>query len=95
MAFHNPNLSVIEYGNGFTLWHYATADSADAVGASGYFDPAAGLRRTGDMILANVGRGSAFYLVSSDTNSVAVRDLLAAKAPEPGAEDHADAGGEE
>ena len=28
MAYLSKNLSVLAYANGFTLWHYTTADTA-------------------------------------------------------------------
>lgn len=53
MAFLLKDLSVLAYANGFTLWHYTSADAATAVDTSGYFNAAADMLRTGDMILAN------------------------------------------
>jgi hypothetical protein len=57
MAFQSKNLSVIGYANGFTLWHYATADAAAAVDTSGYFNGASNMLRVGDFILANASLG--------------------------------------
>lgn len=54
MAFNSQNLSVLAYANGFTLWHYTTADPAATVDTAGYFNSAAGMLRLGDMIFANV-----------------------------------------
>jgi len=54
MAFQARNLSVIAYANGFTLWHYTTVDPAATVDTEGYFNEAAEMLRSGDMILANV-----------------------------------------
>lgn len=50
MAFQTNDLSVLAYANGFTLWHYRTADEE---GGYDYFDPAHGMLRTGDIIMAN------------------------------------------
>lgn len=55
MAYASKDLSVLAYANGFTLWHYATADRAADVAAGGYFNAAGDLLRTGDMILLNSG----------------------------------------
>ena len=45
----NPNnLSVLSYANGFTLWHYTTAE--DQVGLAGYFNRASDQFRSGDVI---------------------------------------------
>ena len=54
MAFQSKNLSVLAYANGFTLWHYTTADAAADVDTVGYFNDAAEMVRVGDMVLANV-----------------------------------------
>lgn len=54
MAYDPNNLSVLAYANGFTLWHFATSDTATTVSTAGYFNSAADMLRVGDMILANV-----------------------------------------
>ena len=53
MAYTSKTLSVLGYANGFTLWHYATADAAATVDSSGYLNGAADLLRIGDFIFAN------------------------------------------
>lgn len=57
MAFQSKDLSVLAYANGFTLWHYTTADAATAVDTTGYFNGASDLLRVGDMVLANTATG--------------------------------------
>lgn len=37
MAYAASGLSALAYGDGFTLWHYASADAIATVRASGYF----------------------------------------------------------
>ncbi|WP_029011918.1 hypothetical protein [Niveispirillum irakense] len=59
MAFLPKDLSVLTYANGFTLWHYTTADTAASTANAGYFNAASHLLRVGDMILANSGTGGA------------------------------------
>lgn len=63
MAFNPRELSVLAYANGFTLWHYRTADRrADLIGdaddsrrlAGGYFAAANELLRRGDQIVVNL-----------------------------------------
>lgn len=54
MAYQSRDLSVLAYANGFTLWHYTTADAASAVDTSGYFNAAADMLRAGDIVIANV-----------------------------------------
>lgn len=51
MAYDPNNLSALAYSNGFTLWHYKTADLA--VYVAGYFNDAASMLRVGDFILTN------------------------------------------
>ena len=74
MAFQSKNLSVLAYANGFTLWHYTTADLAADVDSSGYFNAAADMARVGDMILANVDTdgtpASGIYLVNANSGGV-------------------------
>lgn len=80
MAYKSSDLSVIAYANGFTLWHYSTADAAAVVDTSGYFNDAADMLRVGDMILANTGTGgtlvSGILHVSSNTGGVVDVDDL-------------------
>jgi hypothetical protein len=53
MAYSPRELSVLAYANGFTLWHYRSADSASAITGQDYFAGAADMLRDGDLILAN------------------------------------------
>ena len=55
MAYQSKNLSALGYANGFTLWHYRTADRAAEVDNAGYFNPASRMVRVGDIILLNAG----------------------------------------
>ncbi len=70
MAYSSHNLSVLAYANGFTLWHYTSADDGAVVDTSGYFNSAADMLRVGDMILANVSTGgtpaAGIYLVNAN-----------------------------
>jgi hypothetical protein len=82
MAFQTKDLSVLAYANGFTLWHYTTADVAAVVDTAGYFDGAADMLRVGDMILANVDTdgtpGAGIFLVNGNAAGVVdVADLTA------------------
>ena len=81
MAFESKNLSVLAYSNGFTLWHYTTVDTAADVDASGYFNDAADMLRTGDMIMANIDTdgdniGAQYLVKSSNGNSVELSPIL-------------------
>jgi hypothetical protein len=80
MAYQSKDLSVLAYANGFTLWHYTTADAATDVDTAGYFNAAANMLRTGDIIVANVDTAAAMqaglFLVSSNSGTVVdVNDL--------------------
>lgn len=80
MAYQSKDLSVLAYANGFTLWHYTTADAATAVDAAGYFNAASTMLRVGDIIVANVDTAATMkaglFLVSSNASGVVdVNDL--------------------
>ncbi len=82
MAFESKNLSVLAYSNGFTLWHYATTDIAGDVDTDGYFNEAADMLRTGDMVMANVDTDGSpaagiFLVASSSGGAVDLADMTA------------------
>lgn len=60
MTFSARELSVLAYANGFTLWHYRTADPMAALLApdGGYFAAADELLRPGDQILLSLEKGA-------------------------------------
>lgn len=74
MAYDPNNLSALAYANGFTLWHYRTADIAGDVDTSGYFNAAANMLRVGDFIIANADTGGAavsgMFIVKSNAGGV-------------------------
>lgn len=76
MAYQSKDLSVLAYANGFTSWHYITADAPTDLIAPGYFNGAADLMRAGDLLTINAGYGAApanFMLsVTSNSNGVPV-----------------------
>jgi hypothetical protein len=53
MAYTSSGLSAISYANGFTLWHYRTADPAADVDNDGYFNAASKMLRVGDFMFVN------------------------------------------
>lgn len=80
MAYLSKDLSVLAYANGFTLWHYTTADAAAIVDTTGYFNSAAAMLRVGDILIANVdtaaGMKAGLFLVSANANGIVdVNDL--------------------
>lgn len=70
MTYSSKNLSVLAYANGFTLWHYVTADAASTVDDRGYFNDAADMLRAGDMILLNSSSGGSIAVVASNAAGV-------------------------
>lgn len=81
MAYNSDNLSVLAYANGFTLWHYTTADTAATVDTAGYFNSAADMLRAGDMVMANTETGGTakagmFHVNSVSAGVVDLDDVL-------------------
>lgn len=74
MAYLSKDLSVLAYANGFTLWHYTTADSAATVDTAGYFNSAAAMLRVGDILIANVDTAGSpkggLFLVSANSGTI-------------------------
>jgi outer membrane protein assembly factor BamB len=74
MAYAPNNLSALTYANGFTLWHYKTADTAEEVDTEGYFNAAAGMLRVGDFVFANtnteVAIESGVFIVKTSSGGV-------------------------
>lgn len=74
MAFKLSDLSVLAYANNFTLWHYKTVDSA--VTGGGYFNNAATMMHTGDLIIANLDTdgtpSTKFYIVTGISSGVVI-----------------------
>jgi hypothetical protein len=86
MSFDARNFSVLAYANGFTHWHYRTADSLTAILAAGYFAPAAEMLRPGDQITMNFPNGSEIGLAQAVVSDLAEKAnprlaLLAATQP--------------
>jgi hypothetical protein len=83
MAFTRANLTAIARGNGFTLWHYTTEDSAADVDLSGYFDDAAAELGVGDLVLrvttsAGAVSTAGFHIVmTNDGTTVNMSDTTA------------------
>lgn len=53
MAFKPENFSVLAYANGFTLWHYTSAETVSAIKASRYFNSVSDIVRSGDFVMTN------------------------------------------
>ena len=74
MKWKSKNLSVLAYANGFTLWHYKTADAKTTVAGEGYFNGVANIFSVGDLIMSNVSiegtMETKIYVVSAITSGV-------------------------
>jgi len=64
MAISFRNLSVLNYANGFTLWHYRTRDSLCEVTSKGYFKDASDMLKDGDFILVSSVDGGKLVFVT-------------------------------
>jgi hypothetical protein len=87
MAFESKKLSVLAYANGFTLWHYTTADAAADVDTQGYFNGASDMLTAGDMVICNAGMGMSpeveiLHIKCSGPAGVSVRDVVGKTAPD-------------
>ena len=66
MSFAIRNLSVLDYANGFTAWHYKSAsDTVADILAPGYFHDAGDMMGRGDFINVNAADGAAVLVVKS------------------------------
>ena len=74
MAFQSKDLSVLAYANGFTLWHYTSADLATDIDTAGYFNDASDMVRVGDMVMANADTdgtpNSGIFLVNANASGI-------------------------
>lgn len=81
MAFAIRNLSVLAYAQGFTLWHYRAhlptlagglvpQASAAEVTAPGFFDAAADMLATGDMLLVSTPEAGRLLYVTDTRGGV-------------------------
>ena len=80
MAYQSKDLSVLAYANGFTLWHFTTADTSATVDTNGYFNAASTMLRVGDIIIANVEtagvmKGGLFLVSANSGGVVDVNDM--------------------
>jgi hypothetical protein len=80
MPFTPVDLSPLSAANGFTLWHYRTADSRAATQAAGYFASAQDRLRIGDIIMVQAADGTAMLPVRAGnlTGTATVLDATGA-----------------
>ena len=67
MPFSPDDLGALFQGDGFTLWHYRTADTRAAVAAAGYFAPVAANMFPGDLIILQAADAMALLPVRAGT----------------------------
>ena len=63
MGLVNKNLSVVAYANGFTIWHYKTADKLDDLMKNYFTGNVADLMNVNDMFIINAGDQNAILFV--------------------------------
>jgi hypothetical protein len=72
------DLSVLAYGNGFTLWHYKMGPSAIAVAAEpGFFGDARVMLAPGDLIMITGSGGATIRVVASTSRDTVITATLA------------------
>lgn len=72
MAFAIRDLSVLAYANGFTLWHYKTAeDTLAAVAVDDFFADASDMLAAGDiMLISSAGGCRMLCIARADAGAV-------------------------
>lgn len=70
MAYNSNNLSVLAYAYRFTLWHYTTEDTHADVHSARYFEPAADMLRSGDLIIYNAKDNNGFIFFHAPKDPV-------------------------
>ena len=76
MAFSIRNLSVLAYAQGFTLWHYkGGAATLAQAGAEGFFDRAADMLETGDIMMVSAADGGRLLFIAANSGGIATASL--------------------
>jgi hypothetical protein len=71
MAFAVSHLSVLAYANGFTLWHYKADGNRQAdVSAPSFFQKAAGMLASGDMVMVSAEDGGRLLCIAVSGGAV-------------------------
>ncbi len=83
MSFQIRNLSHLAYAQGFTPWHYRTADPLPEVLAPGYFRDAADFFCRGDTITVSAGRTGALLYVTEAFGPTITAAVMARTQEEP------------
>jgi len=75
MAYNSANLTSMCYGNGFTLWHYTSADAIATVNTAAYFNDASDMLNVRDVIIVVDSATPTTSLVSVLSNAAGVVDV--------------------
>lgn len=72
--FDAKDLSVLAYANNFTIWHYR-GDKAEysTIMSAGFFDKAADMLRTGDMMILNAFDANDVVWVFNESGMISLR----------------------
>lgn len=81
MSYKPDNLSVLAYANNFTLWHYVTTD--ENIQLDSYFNNAADMLRTNDLLIATTATSTQFYIVFSDKKRASISLFTEQKSVQP------------
>lgn len=76
MVFQNKNLSVIAYANGFTLWHYAAAETLATITATGYFNNVKTLMNIGDIVIINGSDSTSIKKINVTASNITTAALV-------------------
>lgn len=75
---HIRHLSVLNYANGFTSWHYRAADAViEDVQTGRFFDAAADMMSPGHTIMVSARNGGVLLFVDATDVGVKVRPMAA------------------
>lgn len=74
MSFTLRNLSVLNYANGFTLWHQKVNTFSEAL-EKDYFNPAHDLLAAGDMVFITSPDEAGHFLITKKGNTITLRLL--------------------
>jgi len=79
MAFKHLDMSVIAYANGFTLWHYRSADTIEQISTNYFPKTFADLTANGDLMIVNAGDATCIKQVnlSPTTGEITLTNLNA------------------
>jgi len=75
MAYAASGLTALATGNGFTLWHYSSADAIATVNTAGYFNDASTQLGVRDVIFVVDTATPTTSIVSVLTNAAGVVDV--------------------